>query len=934
MQPGWIPINFVTCEAGASSAFDPELIPDNQLAWLRNGRIRGGKQHTRPFLRQRMVLPQGLVQGGSYFSVQGGMFVMQINGRIYRLRIGNRDSDFSYEEIPLDFINSPVLPTAWMVETVGSLVIQDGQSNPIIYDGSTARRSDLAENEVPLGRMMAYGNGRLWVAIGANELVAGDIITNEFQSELKFTETGYFLGGGKFLFPTAITGLKFVPASGAAGYGSLAVFTQEQTYLIKADITSRDLWAQIPGFIQPLLLSTGSIGQYGIAEVNQDLYWRDADGGIRSIRSAIADETGGPGLTPMSREVSRITDFESVHRLVNSSAISFGNRLICTASPFINEFGKTSFRDLISLDFSPVSSMRGKSAPSYDGEWDGLLFDLLLTGKFGGTKRGFVVSTDYDGNNRLWEIMDSVGMEADTYYTCAGTSVLTESQVPMISEYPTRDWGNPAERKRLQRCDVYLSDIEGDVELEVYYRPDNYQKWTKWGDTISVCANTTDPEAASDATPHVWKNLMGQERPQIKTLTIDDEINNLTSYAKQVGFMFQIRTVLRGKAKIHQLTVWAQIINQTQFADRDLDDALCRDNDVTGNQIEYLIQPTACPPVLDYFVSGTSITSGTPILFGDVDEGFPESKLFRIENNSDISATISLLSIEPSDQGISLGTSILTPFSLNPGEHYEFHINAEYVNMGTALSVLTIESDEAASPFVSDVSADFIPAIGPGSLFWAQVGSTNAFVDPISNYVFMDFTFQFWAYVPSATPPQQFGRFVQNNFISGFAINSKSTRRICLEGGSANIGLDSPDNTYSYDTWEAWAFRRSGSSINILRNGIVVASTTKTPSTLNVFTSGGSIRFGNIGGTETSSMYVSDWRMWNIALSDAQILANYNTRLIGNETGLVAYYPLSEADSVFEDFTGSNVALSLIIGSLPSPPTPLLTWTPLTPPFV
>lgn len=594
MQPGWLVEQFTTCEAGASSALDPELIPSNQLAWLRNGRIRGGKQHTRPFLRERLVLPEGLVQGGCYFSIQGGMLIMQIAGRIYRLRVGNRDSDFSAEEIPLTYINSPVLPTAWMVQTVGSLVIQDGQSNPIIYDGSTARRSDPAENEVPLGRMMAYVNGRLWVAVGSNELVAGDIVTSQFQSELKFTETGYFLGGGRFLFPSALTGLKGLPSSGAAGYGALAIFSLEQTYMARADIASRDLWAQMPGFIQALLLSSGSIGQYGIAEVNQDLYWRDGDGGIRSLRSAIADETGGPGLSPISREVSRITDFESVNRLVNCSAINFGNRLLMTASPFINEYGKTSFRDIISLDFSPISSNRGKSSPSYDGEWDGLLFDLLLTGKFDGTKRGFAVSTDYDGKNRLWEIVDTANQEADQFYACYGTSQSFDSPVPMIAEYPARAWGAPSDRKRLQRCDVYLSDIEGDCSLEVFYRPDNYQKWTKWGDTIEFCAKVTDEEGP---TPHVWKNLLGQERPQVKTLTIDTDMNNLTDFAKQVGFQFQIRTVLRGKAKIHQLNVYAQAINQTQFADREIADALCRENDVTGNEIPYLITPGCQMPV-------------------------------------------------------------------------------------------------------------------------------------------------------------------------------------------------------------------------------------------------------------------------------------------------------------------------------------------------
>jgi len=138
MQPGWIPQIFSTCELGVSSAFEPELIPDNQLAWMKNGVARGGKASTRPFLKQRLILPTGVVQGVSYFSIQSGMLIMQIAGHEYRVRISNKS--FSYEEIPLSFLNSAAIPEVWMQETVGSIVIQDGQSYPIIYVGSTARR--------------------------------------------------------------------------------------------------------------------------------------------------------------------------------------------------------------------------------------------------------------------------------------------------------------------------------------------------------------------------------------------------------------------------------------------------------------------------------------------------------------------------------------------------------------------------------------------------------------------------------------------------------------------------------------------------------------------------------------------------------------------------------------------------------------------------
>ena len=561
MQPGWVPQIFETCEAGISSAWEPELIPDNQLPWMINGRIRGGKPSTRPVLRQRLILPKGLIQGASYFSVQKGMIVIMIDGRPYRIRIQNQT--FSSEGIQLDWYNSPVIQVNWMVETVGSLVIQDGQSYPIIYDGSTGRRSDVANHEVPMGRQMAYGNGRLWVAIDDNDVVAGDIVTRTFQSELKFTEETYFLGGGAFYFPFKISGMSFVPASGAAGYGSLMIYGNENTHGIRADIASRDLWPTFPGFIQPVLLNTGAISHFSLTQINQDVYWRDGSGAIRSLRSAAVAEVSGPGNTALSREVSRITDFESVHRLTQCSAVHFGNRLIMTASPFINIYGATSYKNLISLDFAPLSSMRTKAPPAFDGQWNGLNFVRLVTGEFRGVKRAFAITTDDDENNRLWEIEDADS--SDSYFTCvADEQVEVLSPVPMVIEYPRRNWGDPKRRKGLQRCDVYISGLDGRAALTVYWRADNYQKWTQWDET-QICAKTTD---ASTTDPHVWKNLLTQERPQVKTFSIPDGENYITERALHVGFEFQVRIVLQGKAKIHRVVVYASMLDEEQFADR------------------------------------------------------------------------------------------------------------------------------------------------------------------------------------------------------------------------------------------------------------------------------------------------------------------------------------------------------------------------------
>ncbi|HEX2899824.1 MAG TPA: hypothetical protein VHS96_08910, partial [Bacteroidia bacterium] len=101
--PKWTPAVFETCPGGVSSAVAPELLPPGQFAWGGNIAIRGGKPHTRPPIVERLILPEGLHQGTGYFGVQGGMLVTSIAGRIYRLRIGA--NTFSYEEIPLSFVN-------------------------------------------------------------------------------------------------------------------------------------------------------------------------------------------------------------------------------------------------------------------------------------------------------------------------------------------------------------------------------------------------------------------------------------------------------------------------------------------------------------------------------------------------------------------------------------------------------------------------------------------------------------------------------------------------------------------------------------------------------------------------------------------------------------------------------------------------------------
>ncbi len=675
MSKGWTSWNWSTCPGGVTSAVTPELVPQSQYAWGFNVAVRGGKPHTRPpFVERPCGLPRGLHQTSSYFSVQGGMIVTSIAGNLYRIRIG--ENVYSWEPIPLEFRNSAILPMAWMQQTVETLVIQDGQSNAILYNGSTARRA--GPTEVPRGRQMAYGNGRLWVAINKNELVAGDIRQRTAGSELFFTETNYLSGGGALYFSRGITGMQFMPVTGAADFGTLIVFGSDNCESIRADVTTRDQWG-MPGFVTNVFRDIGASGAWGIAQVNQDLYWRDSHGNIRSLANAISTNNS-PGSTPISREVSRLVAYDSDSLLPWVSAVYFDNRLLMTSSPYLNISGGVSFKDIVALDFSPISTMQLKAPPAYDGQWTGIPgIAQIVTGQFNGVNRAFVISSDEEGTNRLWEIEpEGTGLH-DEALTC-GSGIITESRIKSYIEYPSVNFSQEKIRKRLDRCDVWLSGIDGELDLKVYWRPDNNQQWTAWDEEVEVCAKTTD---AAINTPHTWKNLLPEQRPQIKSFTIPDGVDAVTKYALQNGFYHQLRITWTGKCRVEKVMLHAQYLDDPDFANRETITPLCIENNVTDNEITYQI-PTSSgyltvSPLEDFDTTGVE------------GEGFtPSSAVYNLRNYSEITFDwVAVVSDDWLDVDVQSGT-------LEPGQSVDVTISiteeADELSQGEHIGTVLFEN--------------------------------------------------------------------------------------------------------------------------------------------------------------------------------------------------------------------------------------------------
>jgi len=410
----WLRDGQSTYTGGASTAFDPDLLPLNQLAWGKNISLRGGKIKTRGAFVERKLFdgglnfiefPAGRVQGIDYFTANGGQMITSVAGRIFQIKMAL--DEFTVEELALPVARSPVINEVFMVETDGVFVIQDGESTPIIYDGVSIR---LAESdEVPKGTHMAYGNGRLWVNIGNGRVKTGDIVATIVggNSELKFLEDTYLQGGGAFVMPSDVLGMAFIPSNdGTTGFGALIIMGTDYTVAMRADIATRSIWSDVEGFQTEVFPQLGTSGHFSIVRANQDFIWRDNRGDFRELRKAVADYQQA-GSTPQSREIARITENETEDILLTAHSIYNNSRMLGTASPFFVFEDIVGFRDIVSQDFAPLGAKGIKGQPIYNGEWEGFISTHAINVTHEKLERAFFISKDDSGKNRLWEYVDS-----------------------------------------------------------------------------------------------------------------------------------------------------------------------------------------------------------------------------------------------------------------------------------------------------------------------------------------------------------------------------------------------------------------------------------------------------------------------------------------------------------------------------------------------
>lgn len=380
-------------------------------------------------------------------------------------------------------VNSQDIGIVYMIQAEDFLIAQDGLSKAFIFDGGSSRRSMTEVGEIPTGTVMAYGIGRIWLAIPGRGFVAGDIVYgpsgtpayDKRDAILKFTENTFLAGGGAFAAPGDITAMAFISSlDTSTGQGPLMVFTDGAVLSVNAP-TNREAWAVITNPIQTVsLIANGATSFYGtIPTVNGDIFYRSLDG-MRSFFLA-RRERGTFGNTPISRELLNLLNTDSPELLKYHSAIMFENRLLFTGRSRPDRYG-ASWQGIGALDFDNMSSMLEKSPPVYDGTWTGVDPVWLFTCKYGRVQRAFIAAINSDGENELWEI--SKNHQFDN-----GSGRIKWTMVSRAFSFKS-----PLEMVRLENLEMFQDTVMGRAETTVRFRPDEYPCWSDWKEQ-SICYN-------------------------------------------------------------------------------------------------------------------------------------------------------------------------------------------------------------------------------------------------------------------------------------------------------------------------------------------------------------------------------------------------------------------------------------------------------------
>jgi hypothetical protein len=376
------------------------------------------------------------------------------------------------------------------------------------------------------------------------------ILSGQESDVLNFQEDDYLATGGVLASPTQmgkIQNLAFPTiADTTAGQGDLLAFCDNGVCSFAVS-QPRSSWKKLNSFQRVTLADIGCLGDRTVTNVNGDIFFRSHDG-VRSYRNASATQ-GTPGQNSISAELRTFLNADSTKQATEASGIYFDSRYLLAAWGKPNYIGsQTVYSSILSLDFGPVqrNNRANVVSPAYDGAWTGLNFYQLIRGVFSQKERAFGFVDNF-GVLSLYEL------RPDRFYD---SSLGVTTPIRAVVETRSFEFEKPYTLKKLSRADLWVSNLQGQVDFKVYFRPDKFPCWIEWTNfqknaQMNYCPTT--PEEFLSKIP----TSLPQFRPQIRLTTPPDTVDPSTNRLFRMGYEFQLRIEWVGCASLDKVLIHA-----------------------------------------------------------------------------------------------------------------------------------------------------------------------------------------------------------------------------------------------------------------------------------------------------------------------------------------------------------------------------------------
>lgn len=464
-------------------------------------------------------------------------------------------------------VNPALRPQAWMEQAEKWLIIQDGQSLPIFWDGARSKRSQPSIGQMAAGKMMEYHRGRVakvnpdgyTYSIGDIVYGSSGTLANKYRDAVLYVkENNYLVGGGYFTVPGNYGPITFMRGMAqidtALGQGPLMVGAETAVFSVNVPV-DRSLWPTTQDPLQSVAhIASGGTSQNSAVNVNGDLFYRSSQN-VRSLIQAQRNFEADWGNTPISREMNRIIPFDDQSLLKYASATFFDNRLLLTASPSYSSRG-TFHRATMSLDFDILSSNRSKEPAVWEGIWAGVNTLQILSGRVDNQDRCFEFVVTGEGDIELWE------------QTKAGR--LDRTNFPIKWIFETADFFRKSQTfheldmKRLVNGEIYITDLVGRADFRIWWKPDRHPCWTYWT-AFSECAEESECTTVENCIVNTL--YKPQYRHRIPFGQPPDSCDSVTDKKLREGRTFQLRIQVIGSCKIRGLRLMANTLKEPTMPD-------------------------------------------------------------------------------------------------------------------------------------------------------------------------------------------------------------------------------------------------------------------------------------------------------------------------------------------------------------------------------